>query len=86
MGFSNSDPGMDRGTCCAVYIDDRVKLERWIVKEGARPLETSPNEPGSFSFLEESAELRGNVELFLEVFKQGNTFIETVFILKSSLQ
>ncbi len=70
---------MDCGTCSAVYIDDRVKLERWILKEGAGPLETSPTEPSSFGVLGESAELRGNVELFLEVFKQGNAFIRCSF-------
>jgi hypothetical protein len=70
---------MDRGTCCAVYVDNRVKLERWIRKESAHALETSPSEPGSCSLLGESAELRGNVELLLEVFKQGNVFLEIVY-------
>jgi hypothetical protein len=78
-GAFRSRSGMDRGTCCAVYIDNRVNLERWIRKESEHALEASPSEPSSCSLLGESAELRGNVKLLLEVFKQGNVFLEIVF-------
>ena len=73
---------MDSRNCCAVYIDDRVKLERWIRKEGVHPLETSASEPSLPSLLAESAELRENVELFLEVFKQGNVFVEDLLFIR----
>ncbi|PGH19210.1 hypothetical protein AJ80_04181 [Polytolypa hystricis UAMH7299] len=61
---------MDRGQCCAVYVDDRVRHERWISKSPAPSPSQSRSDLSSFALLDEPAELQGNTELFLQVFKQ----------------
>lgn len=64
---------MDRMTSsCAVYIDDRVKSERWI----RRPSEGNSN---TFEVLDESEDLKINVEMFLCVFEKGMFCVFCVF-------
>lgn len=60
---------MDRGECWAVYVDDRVKIERWIYKN---PKSGSGGvHPPLSSVPEESTGLHDNIQLFLQVFNKG---------------
>ncbi|PGH33458.1 hypothetical protein GX50_03693 [[Emmonsia] crescens] len=59
---------MEPGEACAVYLDDRVKDERWIIKD------TNSTSEVTYTGLETSAaeddEIHTNVLLFLGVFKK----------------
>ncbi|PGH18617.1 hypothetical protein AJ79_00396 [Helicocarpus griseus UAMH5409] len=67
---------MEPGESCAVYLDERVKEERWVVRNTNTAFKTS------FTGLEtstlEESELHSNVRLFLGVFKK-------VFLSKSRI-
>ncbi|KAL2218731.1 putative high affinity cAMP phosphodiesterase [Thermoascus aurantiacus ATCC 26904] len=58
---------MDGADCCAVYIDDRVKSERWVRRNSSDSAASTAN---SFILADEPEALQGNVELLLEVCKQ----------------
>lgn len=64
---------MEPGEACAVYLDDRVKDERWIIKD------TNSTSEVTYTGLETSAaeddEIHTNVLLFLGVFKKGNVVV-----------
>jgi len=59
---------MDGADCCAVYIDDRVKSERWVRRNSSDSAASTAN---SFILADEPEALQGNVELLLEVCKQS---------------
>ncbi|EEH47928.1 3',5'-cyclic-nucleotide phosphodiesterase PDE2 [Paracoccidioides brasiliensis Pb18] len=65
---------MDPGDSCAVYLDDRVKEQRWVVRNASTSSETKVT--GLQCAIPEDPELHTNVELFLGVFKK-------VFLTKS---
>ncbi|XHF98202.1 hypothetical protein AWENTII_001767 [Aspergillus wentii] len=68
MVGSNYSDNMDRMECSAVYIDDRVKSERWVHR---RLSDASTTSSGSVSVIAEEPEsLRSDVELLLQVCKQ----------------
>ncbi|KAJ9254273.1 hypothetical protein DTO195F2_6777 [Paecilomyces variotii] len=58
---------MDRAECCAVYIDDRVKAERWVRRNSS---DASTGSAGSFILADEPEMLQSNVEMLLEISKQ----------------
>lgn len=64
---------MDRGKCPAVYLDDRVDWERWVVKDVASVPEHN-SEQFSVLPLQESDELSKDIAVLLNVFKQGESF------------
>lgn len=59
---------MDRAECCAVYIDDRVKAERWVRRNSS---DASTGSAGSFILADEPEILQSNVEMLLEISKQS---------------
>lgn len=59
---------MDRAECCAVYIDDRVRAERWVRRNSS---DASTGSSGSFILADEPEMLQSNVEMLLEISKQG---------------
>lgn len=63
---------MELGEACAVYLDDRVKDERWVVRN------SDSTAGGTYTGLETSAaeddEIHTNTRLFLGIFRKGNIF------------
>ena len=57
MGIPNLAEIMDRVECCAVYIDDRVQVERWVYRDS----------PDSLVGDDEPESLGSDVALLLEV-------------------
>lgn len=79
---------MDKGQCSAVFIDDRVKQERWLCNE-----ENDGSSAGVSSILsEEGSEFARDVELLLNEFKQvylcnsGKTFASKLAELNEACQ
>lgn len=60
---------VDRVDCLGVYIDDRVRSERWVRRNSIDAYTISS--AGSFTSPEEPEALQADVELLLEVCKQG---------------
>jgi 3',5'-cyclic-nucleotide phosphodiesterase len=61
MGAPNPIDMMERLDCSAVYIDDRVSSERWVVR----------NQLDASRAAEEPDSLQSDVQLLLSVCKQG---------------
>ncbi|KAJ5084858.1 hypothetical protein NUU61_009437 [Penicillium alfredii] len=56
---------VDRLDCSGVYIDDRVRSERWVRRNS---IDTTVSSAASFTLPEEPEALHADVELLLEVF------------------
>ena len=62
---------VDRMDCSGVYIDDRVRSERWVRRNS---IDTSTiSSAGSFVTPDEPETLQADVELLLETCKQGRS-------------
>ncbi|OJD11743.1 hypothetical protein AJ78_07541 [Emergomyces pasteurianus Ep9510] len=59
---------MELGEACAVYLDDRVKDERWVTRNTEST--TGATHTGLDTPVAENAEIRTNVLLFLGIFKK----------------
>lgn len=63
---------VDRVECSGVFIDDRVRSERWVRRNS---IDTSTiSSAGSFVTPEEPEALQADVELLLEVCRQGRVY------------
>lgn len=60
---------VDRLDCAGLYIDDRVRSERWVRRNSIDALTISS--AGSFTTPEEPEALQADVEQLLLVCKQG---------------
>lgn len=60
---------MDRIDCSGVYIDDRVRSERWVRRNSIDA--STISSAGSFTSSEEPEALQADVEQLLDVCKQG---------------
>ena len=63
----------DRVDCIGVYVDDRVRSERWVRRNSIDPLTSST---GSLALPDEPDALQSDVEQLLEVCKKS-TFLWT---------
>jgi 3',5'-cyclic-nucleotide phosphodiesterase len=59
----------DRVDCAGLYLDDRVRSERWVRRNSIDELTISST--GSFTTPDEPDALQADVERLLEVCKQG---------------
>lgn len=64
---------VDRVECSGVYIDDRVRSERWVRRNSID--ESTISSAGSFVTPEEPETLQADVEQLLEVCRQGKEFL-----------
>lgn len=62
---------MDRVECSGVYIDDRVRSERWVRRNSIEAATISS--AGSFSFPDEPEALQADVEQLLDVCKKSES-------------
>lgn len=60
---------MDRVECSGVYIDDRVRSERWVRRNSIEAATISS--AGSFSLPEEPEALQADVEQLMDVCKKS---------------
>lgn len=60
---------VDRVECSGVYIDDRVRSERWVRRNSIDA--STVSSAASFSVPEEPEALQADVELLLDVCKKG---------------
>lgn len=60
---------MDRAECCAVYIDDRVKAERWVRRNSSDA--SADSTTGSFILADEPETVQSNIEMLLEVSRES---------------
>ncbi|KAL2379703.1 hypothetical protein RJZ90_005110 [Blastomyces dermatitidis] len=65
---------MELGEACAVYLDDRVKDERWVIKNTDSTAGVTTYS-GLETSADESGEIRTNVLLFLGVFRKETVYL-----------
>lgn len=70
---------VDRLDCSGVYIDDRVRSERWVRRNS---IDTTVSSAASFTLPEEPEALHADVELLLEVCKKSKG-LSMVVLLRS---